>query len=74
MKKAKKRWLSAWDECDLCHIPLKNNVPYFVDGATIYGPWALMCPECHERGGKGLGLGRGQKYDGKTAVLIEGDR
>lgn len=69
-----KRWLSAAEKCDVCNKPLKGFVKYFVDGKTIQGPWALMCPECHNEIGCGLGLGLGQKYDGTTAVLIEGDK
>ncbi len=45
--------------CDICHGKLNNK---FIDGATIYGPWAIMCPACHEMVGLGLGTGLGQKY------------
>lgn len=34
----------------------------FIDGKTQFGPWAMMCPECHTAYGCGLGLGLGQKY------------
>lgn len=34
----------------------------FIDGATIYGPWAFMTPANHSIYGQGLGTGRGQKY------------
>jgi hypothetical protein len=41
----------------------------FVDGATTMGSWAIMAPSSFEVYGKGLGLGKGQKYvkqpDGK---------
>lgn len=46
--------------------------PGFVDGATQFGPWALMCLPCHERYGKGIGTGRGQKYNGTTYEKIAG--
>jgi hypothetical protein len=65
------KWLSAHDECDICKTDLKL-VKYFVDGNTIYGSWALMCPSCHKRYGKGLGVGKGQKYDAKTRECLEG--
>lgn len=71
-KKEVKRWLSNWDRCDICKEKIKGNSEWFVDGKTVFGPWALMCERCFEEHGVGLGLGRGQKYDGKTAVLIEG--
>jgi hypothetical protein len=35
----------------------------FIDGATIYGPWAMMTPASHRLYGQGLGTGRGQKYE-----------
>jgi hypothetical protein len=34
----------------------------FIDGATIYGPWAYMTPKSHAQYGRGLGIGRGQMY------------
>lgn len=69
-----KRWLSPYDECDICHGPICGKVPWFVDGKTSFkgGPWALMCPECFRAHGVKLGCGFGQKYDGKTGVLLEG--
>jgi hypothetical protein len=44
--------------------PLKR----YVDGATIYGPWANMCESCHKRMGMGLGTGRGQLYEWNQAT------
>ena len=34
----------------------------FIDGVTVHGPWAIMTPASHERHGRGLGTGQGQKY------------
>jgi hypothetical protein len=34
----------------------------FVDGATAWGSWVIMCPDCHADKGVGLGPGRGQQY------------
>lgn len=68
-----KKWLSDFEKCDICGCQLKNNVEYFVDGKTkLKGLWGLLCPECHKKYGYGLGCGFGQKYDGKTGVLLEG--
>jgi hypothetical protein len=62
----KKSWHGTWpSNCDLCNTDLTPK-PWFVDGRTIYGPWALMCPRCHSEVGVGLGIGKGQKYDSKT--------
>jgi len=49
----------APDRCDLCRVPIQNT---FVDGKTNMGPWASMCPDCHDAHGVGLGTGMGQKY------------
>jgi hypothetical protein len=68
-----KKWLGSQTKCDFCKIELTSwTVAAFVDGKTVMGPWALMCPECFEKYGVGLGLGRGQKYDAQTKVKIEG--
>lgn len=57
-----KKWRGTWPaSCQLCDLPLNSIVKYFVDGLTRYGPWALMCPFCHEADGVGLGLGKGQR-------------
>ena len=65
----KTQWLSpAPTECDLCHEGLKDC---FIDGKTTYGPWATMCPTCHNLFGCGLGLGKGQKYDLDTLEKLE---
>jgi len=56
----KKKWLgSPPAKCDLCQKPIGKT---FIDGATQYGPWANMCPSCHKARGRGLGMGKGQKY------------
>jgi len=63
-------WLSEIPtKCDICHEPIKGA---FVDGKTQMGPWALMCEECHEKFGFGLGIGNGQKYQAETGKFIEG--
>ena len=73
-KKTVKKWISDYETCDVCTKKIKDVEPWFVDGKTKEGPWALMCPACFGKHGVGLGLGKGQKYNGKTADLIEGDR
>ena len=70
-----KRWLSPYETCDLCGTQIKGVEDYFVDGETFKGgTWGLMCPKCHREYGSGLGLGKGQKYDGHTGILIDGDK
>ena len=47
--------------CDICHAPITDM---FVDGATTAGPWGNMCwPKCYAKYGRGLGTGKGQKYE-----------
>ena len=48
------------ETCDICGRPI---VKEFVDGATCHGPWGIMCLFCHSLDGRGLGVGRGQKYE-----------
>jgi hypothetical protein len=55
--------------CDLCSVSL-DGVD-FVDGRTVYGPWANMCLPCHETSGLGLGTGLGQKFD-KDGLKVGG--
>lgn len=65
-----KQWMSGVPkECDICHEPLEKE---FVDGATVFGPWGIMCIPCHELVGMGLGTGRGQRYDLATRNKLEG--
>ena len=67
-----KKWLGTWPaKCDICKDLLSEDY-YFVEGRTIKGPWALMCPICHQLNGVGLGTGLGQKYDSKTLVKLGG--
>ena len=54
-------WLSPVEGCDLCQRPL-TPMGVMIDGSTTVGPWALMCPTCHDLYGKGLGTGCGQRY------------
>jgi len=72
MSKQEKKWRGTWPaHCDICKIDLRIPAS-FIDGATQFGPWALMCPVCHEKHGVGLGTGKGQEYDSKTLKKIYG--
>ena len=42
-----------------CDVPMCTQVAV-VDGKTVYGHWAYMCPRHFRTLGVGLGLGRGQ--------------
>ena len=62
-------WMSpAPTNCDTCDTKITTK---FYDAKTDIGPWANMCPSCHNLGpGLGrLGTGLGQEYtkqpDGK---------
>jgi hypothetical protein len=68
--KKKKVWMSEPPTtCQLCQKPLRG---VFIDGATVYGPWAIMCRPCHVTQGRGSGTGRGQIYNLETLEKIEG--
>jgi hypothetical protein len=67
-----KRWRGKWPaDCDFCKTDLSKQEK-FIDGRTIHGPWALMCPSCHDLKGVGLGTGKGQKYHSETMEKLEG--
>ena len=69
---SEKRWRGTWPaKCDLCKTYL-HNVPYFVDGRTRNGQWALLCTQCHKDIGVGFGLGKGQKYRSTDRIKVEG--
>lgn len=65
-----KRWHGPIPEaCDICERVLTVT---FVDGATVGGPWAIMCRGCAMMHGRGIGTGRGQRYRVSDGVKIEG--
>lgn len=67
-----KKWHGAWPTiCNMCGDWLPDN-SYFVDGADQQGHWGLFCPACVQDYNIKLGTGRGQKYDSKTLVKLEG--
>jgi hypothetical protein len=74
MEKTKDTPIKKWSgsnpiNCDICHQPFAE---VFIDSRTVYGRWGLLCKTCHSKYGTGLGTGRGQKYDLKTMIKIEG--
>ena len=62
------KWNGSRPLCDLCN----ELHEWFVDGKTLVGLWAIMCPLHFDTYGIGLGLGKGQKYDTATLEKIEG--
>ncbi len=56
-----KKWLGPVPTC--CDVCCKQIDDVFIDGRTVYGPWANMCCECQSKIGVGLGTGNGQKYE-----------
>mgnify|MGYP001602994687 CR=1 FL=1 len=65
----KNKWYGPAELCDICDGVLAK---VFIDGKTHKGPWAVMCDPCHRLHGVGIGLGKGQKYNAKTRVKLEG--
>lgn len=57
-----KFWCGNPTACDACHAPLGHS---FVDGWTPRG-WGILCDPCHGALGRGLGIGRGQRYEKQT--------
>jgi hypothetical protein len=65
----RKTWMSRTpQECDICKDPIGTE---FVDGRTVYGPWACMCLSCHRINGVGLGLGKGQRYQKQDDKFVK---
>jgi hypothetical protein len=63
----KRRWLGAAPTvCDITKEPITDC---FIDGATKMGPWACMTPKSHAIHGRGLGVGKGQKYELQGPVM-----
>ena len=63
-----KKWLGPVPtRCDVCCAQINDE---FIDGRTVYGPWANMCCECHSQ----IGTGKGQKYerDNESWVKVAG--
>lgn len=55
-----KSWEGESPECcDGCGKPILN---IFIDGKTRFGLWAIMCLDCYNELGTGLGQGLGQQY------------
>lgn len=53
--------------CDLCKKRISRRPgSVFVDGRTrlisLGSTWAMMCQECFDRWGVGLGVGKGQMF------------
>jgi len=66
------KWLgTAPDKCQVCGIDL-SQLKYFIDGRLKINGWAIMCVGCHAQYGTGLGVGRGQKYEVKSRLKVEG--
>ena len=65
-------WLSPVGGFDDFGMPISDCI---IDGATTSGPWGIMTPSSHRMHGRGLGLGKGQRYekqdDGKW-LKVEG--
>lgn len=64
------KWLGNQTRCEVCGRYL-STTEYFVDGKTKNGPWAIMCPDCYDEIGCGVGIGKGQIYNSKTREKIE---
>ena len=75
MNSKAKKWQGKADVCNICGDSLSRfpDKQWFVDGRMDNRTtWALMCPECFEAYGAGLGEGLGQKYHIITKEKIAG--
>lgn len=64
-------WMGS-KTCDFCGKTCENEL---IDGMTVFGPWAVMCPTCFKANGIRIAPGYGQRYkldkDGKL-MKVEG--
>lgn len=65
---------TIWDGSRICDICMKPVGDKLIDGATLIGPWAVMCVPCSNKYGVGLGQGQGQLYQlqGSEFVKVQG--
>jgi hypothetical protein len=71
-KEERRKWLGTWPAyCDFCGADL-SQLKVFYDAKSRRGLWGLFCHQCYDIGCYGLGTGKGQKYDSKTLVKLEG--
>ena len=62
-------WTSpAPEKCYFCQKEIKDT---FIDGKTHFGPWGIMCEQCHVGLGIGLGTGKGQKYQKENDKVVK---
>lgn len=59
MQTTPKYWHGTIEPNDDFGLPITDK---FIDGATVYGSWAIMTPKSHRANGRGLGTGKGQEY------------
>lgn len=52
-------WIGDVPTLDDLGAPILNE---FIDGKTVFGPWAMMTPESFRTAGIRLGPGWGQRY------------
>ncbi len=62
MDEYKEKIVDELPHCDICDQDHKQKA--FVEGKTIFGPWANMCGLCHLSHGIGFGEEKGK-------ILIE---
>lgn len=70
-----KRWLQKPPvRCDVCSRGFTEKDQHFFDAKTKQGPWGLLCQQCWNLHGVGLGVGLGQKYSFKTLEQVSGGK
>lgn len=73
MAKEVKRWLGKPPlHCDICNRAFTESDQHFFDAKTKQGLWGILCQQCWNLHGVGLGVGLGQKYLFTTLVQVSG--
>ena len=67
-----KRWLGNQTHCDICEENLRQSDTFYDGKIRGRSFWALMCLECWQLYGAGIGTGIGQEYNSADNVKIRG--
>ena len=66
------KWLGKQENCDICKDTLGRFNTFYDGRLKDRTAWALMCKECWQYYGAGLGTGIGQEFDIFTKEKIRG--
>ena len=66
------KWLGKEKSCDICKDELRRFDTFYDGRLENRSQWALMCKECWQYYGTGIGAGVGQEYSSVDSTKIRG--